>query len=616
VTSPHVAKDNLYVRETVSKAQLQGADKKVIQGPVTSLRQSARDLAEKESVDSNPASDGNMVLVVSGDGTVSDVLHGATSQPHASGGDAPGFSLDDLGIEGLAECVRRNARRALKSRRTHCEELQSDNGTYELIFVAQGRDRVLLVLRNVSEQKMAISRVRHLAYVDEPTGLPNREFLLAELGRVTDELRLREGRAAVICFDIDKLDLPGYAVGSHIQDAALKVLATRLTNGLRSVNYMTGDGAARYCVAARIDFRRLAVMLPGIETGSEAEAVAQRLAELLQRPIKIENKSISVTAHAGIALFPQDGIDAITLFENSLSAMEDAKSTQLGPHKFHSGTAQVQALQRQDLELELKTALHRDELEMHYLPIVCAETREIASIEALLRWPQTAIGHQSIRRVVALAEHTGLILPIGEWVFRQSCEQLKAWHEAGFSGLRMAVNLSVQEFSRPDIAAKIEEILESCSVSPYDLDCEITEHMLFRDAMKDYATCRQLKRLGVGIVVDDYGTGVCSLGHLAHSPVDAIKIDNSFVANCDREGQDRAACAAATAMAHELGMRIVAEGVETMLQAEILHAQGCDYLQGYLFCKPSPADDVQAYLAENSVTQGEVSGILSVLRRP
>ena len=535
---------------------------------------------------------GNMVLVVSRDGSICDVLEGAEGSSAGLANNPAEASVESLGLHGLTERVRHNTKRALRSRQVLREDFQCNQKHFELTFIAQGRDRVLLIIRNVSEQKNAISRVRHLAYMDEPTGLPNREFLLAELGRITDELRLKGRRGAVLCFDIDKLDLSGYASGTKNQDAVLQVLAARLTNGLRSVNDTAPEDPQRYSIAARTDFRQFAVILPAMDSGSDAAAVAERLADSLQQPIRIENKDIKVSARAGIALFPQDGTDAMTLFENSIAAMTDAKSRQTGLHKFHSGTVNVRALQRQDMELELKSALHREELDLHYLPIVAAHSREVVTTEALLRWPQTTLGEQSIQSVVSLAEHTGMIVPIGEWVMHRGCEQLRAWHESGYTELRLAVNLSVQEFSRPDLAQRIAEILELCSIEPQFLDCEITEHMLFRDAMKNYATCRQLKELGTGILLDDYGTGVCSLANLAHSPIDAIKIDNSFVANSATDTDDEAACAAATAMAHELGMSVIAEGVETHEQAEMLQTQGCDFLQGFLFCKPSPANQI------------------------
>jgi EAL domain-containing protein (putative c-di-GMP-specific phosphodiesterase class I) len=360
----------------------------------------------------------------------------------------------------------------------------------------------------------------------------------------------------------------------------------------------------RYSIAARTDFRQFGVVLPDINEGADAAAVTKRLVESLQKPIRINERDINVTACAGISLFPQDGSDAETLFANAMTAMDDARRHRPEPYKFHSGTLKMRALERKDLELELRSALDREEFDLNYLPIVDANTQEPITVEALLRWPTALFGSKSIRRVITLAEHTGLIVPIGDWVMRQSCKQLRDWHALGHTDLRLAVNLSVQEFSRPNLVQRIRSILEDCAIDPASLDLEITEHMLFRDAMKGFDVCLALKGLGVGIILDDYGTGACSLAHLSRSPVDAVKIDNGFVAEAITSESERSACAAITAMAHQLGLRAIAEGVETEEQAQMLRDQGCDLLQGFLFCKPSAADEFAEYLDRFESSRG------------
>jgi len=442
-----------------------------------------------------------------------------------------------------------------------------------------------------------MSEMRQLAYVDPVTGLPNQEYLLKELDRIVVGLQLKGGRAAVICIDVDKTDFENIAPGRTKQDAVFKELATRLIGGLRGVNRPDTADEERYSIAARVDFRQFDIVLPIIEDGCDAEAVTSRLSESLGQPIEIGTSTVRATVTAGIALFPQDGTDAMTLLENAHAAMEDAKSSQTMRPRFHSGTVGVRALKRQDLELELQAALVRDEFHLKYLPIVEADTRNVRTAEALLRWPQEVFGSKPIQQVISLAEHTGLIVPIGEWVLRHSCEQLHAWHASGYSELRLAVNLSAQEFSRADLASRVAEILSASSIDPQYVDFEITEHILFRDALKDFAICRDLKELGVGVVVDDYGTGACSLTHLTSSPVDTVKIDGGFVARSETNPSDRAACAAATAMAHELGLNVVAESVETEEQAKFMQELSCDFLQGFLFCRPSLGGEFSKYLA-------------------
>lgn len=541
---------------------------------------------------------GDTVLVISRDGTICNFLRKPDTISESSALELSGSPIERLWPTELAEIVLNYAKRALRSRQVHSTEFgdSSDGRHYEFIFVALGQDRAQVIVRDISVQKAAFSEMQHLAYVDEVTGLPNREYLLKELSRIADGLRIKEGRAAVIRFDIDQFDLAESASGKNNQDEVLKELSMRLMRGLRGVNQPDTHDEERYSIVARVDYRQFAVVLPVIEDGTDAAAVAARLSESMQRPVETGTREVTVCVSTGIALFPQDGADAKTLFENAGVATADAKNSQTIRQKFHSGTVKVRALERYDLELELRSALDCEEFELHYLPIVQADTHEVITAEALLRWPQTVLGARSTQKLVSLAEHTGLIVPIGEWVLRRSCMQLHAWHEAGHPELRLAVNVSVQEISRADLVHRVAAILDECSIDPSFIDFEITEHILFRDAMKEFATCKELKKLGVRVVVDDYGTGVCSLGHLSRSPIDAVKIDGSFVARSEKDPDDRATCAAAIAMAHALSLKVVAECVETSEQAALMQELGCDFLQGFLFLKPAPASEFSDYL--------------------
>lgn len=548
---------------------------------------------------------GESVLVLSSDGTIITVHNPPEGAPCDQATELTGHPVESLWSGKAATLLRTYIRRTLRGRQVHSAEFEDiGNGQhFEFIFVAQGPDRVLVIVRNISDRKSAISDMQQLAYVDAVTGLPNQEYLLKELNRIAVGLRLKGGRAAVICIDIDKTDFENIAPGKTKQDAVLKELATRLIGGLRGVNQPDTPDEERYSIAVRVDFRQFVVVLPIIEDGSDAEAVTSRLSGSLGQPIEIGTSNVRVTVNAGIALFPQDGTDAMTLIENAHAAMDDAKNSQTMQPRFHSGTIRARALKRQDMELELQAALDREEFHLKYLPIVEAGTRKVKTAEALLRWPQEVFGSRPIQQVISLAEHTGLIVPIGEWVLRHSCEQLHAWHASGHSELRLAVNLSAQEFSRADLASRVAEILSASSIEPRHVDFEITEHILFRDALRDFAMCRDLKELGVGVVVDDYGTGACSLAHLTSSPVDTVKIDGGFVAHSETNPSDRAACAAATAMAHELSLKVVAESVETEEQAMFMQELGCDFLQGFLFSRPSLANEFTEYLARVCMTE-------------
>jgi EAL domain-containing protein (putative c-di-GMP-specific phosphodiesterase class I)/GGDEF domain-containing protein len=540
-----------------------------------------------------------LMLVASPDGTVSGVLPG--EGPSAGGLDADSVpsSLTALWpadvCAGIGECVRR----CLRSRCLQSMELTivEPADRLKLIFVPHGRDSALIVVLDVGEPANAYSRMLDLAYVDRATTLPTREYLLEEIARFTHVGQLKELRAAVICLSIEQSEGHANAFSGHSQDHVLKELAGRLVLSLRGVNDRSEPDSERYSVAARIDYRQYGVLLPSIRTGADAESVTVRLIEALQQPVTLGNRQVAVTVRAGLALFPQDGTDAESLFENALAAMEDARSSQTDSYKFHSGTSKLRALQRNELELELKAALDREQFSLDYLPIANAKTGGVVGVEALLRWPQAVFGTQRTQKVVALAEHTGLIVPIGEWVMTRSIADLKQWHEAGHTGLRLAINLSMQQLLRPDLPQRLAAILAAQGVDPGCLDVEVTEYMLFRDALAGHPAARALRDLGVGVVVDDFGTGACSIAHLSRSPATGVKIDNSFVANLAKQDADRAACAAMIALAHELGRAVSAEGVETPAQADVLRDQGCDFLQGFLILRPSPAPQIAAFLA-------------------
>ena len=559
-------------------------------------------------VDAGSVSAGNLVLVVSAKGQITSVPNNPNGALDES--IAAGSSIDKLWSPDTVAWVRDNLKRTLRSRQVHTAEFDAaaDGKHFEFIFVATGRDSVLLVARDISERVSKSSKMQHLAYVDSVTGLPNREHLHKELTGLLETLRLREGRAAIICFDIDQVDLHGRVSSASRPDAIMKQVGARLRHGLRCVNDPEPVDLERYSVAARIDYRQFGVILPEISGGEDAIAVTKRLTESMQQPIDVGDGQVRVTVRAGIALFPQDGTDTDTLFGNAMTAMDDARRNQTDPCKLHTGTVRMRAIERKDLEIELRTALDRDEFDLNYLPAVDARSNDVVSTEALLRWPKALFGSKSIQRVVTLAEHTGLIVPIGEWVMRRSCEQLRRWHDSGHEGMRLAINISVQEFSRKDLPDKLGRALDIHSVAPEFVDLEITEHMLFRDAMKAFQGCNALKDLGVGIVLDDYGTGACSVGHLSRSPVDAVKIDNGFVGHAIERSSDRDACAAIIAMAHELGMRVIAEGVETEAQADLLRDQGCDMLQGYYFCKPLPALEFGEFLRDSGSDGGSGHG--------
>ncbi len=540
----------------------------------------------------------SVVLTVTPAGAVASLVEADDELRAAFEAKRDAFSIDDVWPEPMTAQIRALLQRAVRSRRSCSEEIDnpSDGVAYECIAVPQGPERGLIIMRDVSDQKAALSRVNRLAYTDEATGLPNREFLFRELTQITEMQRLKEGRAAMICLHVGQFDENGYSLNSAQQDEVLHELAVRLTAHVRGSNDEDESDYERYSVVARMDYRQFGIVLPSIESGEDAETVVERLVHELRQPVTLSNRTVTVRACGGVALFPQDGTDAASLFENAAMAMHDARNDRAASFKFHSGTVRLRTLQRQDLETELRAALDREEYALNYLPIFDATSKRPIVLEALLRWPDTVLGTQPTRKVVRVAERTGLIIPIGLWVIRRACEQLAAWQQAGHPEMRVAINLSAQQLGSDELVANIERIVSETGIRPDAIDVEIKEHMLFREVLKDYRTCRDLKALGTRLVVDDYGIGACSLAHLSQSPVDAIKIDNSLVSNLENSEADVAACRAAAAMARALGLDVIAEGVETEVQAEILRDAGCSYLQGFLYGRPMTEEAVPDFL--------------------
>ena len=547
-------------------------------------------LTPREPVDASadgPAED-SLVLIIDARGRIRSTVAARAAQESRLPDVQPGTQIDDYWSADIVALIQQNSRRAIRSRqvrtlRTHIDELDCD---FEFMFVAQGRDSVLLVVRDMTSTRQRISRLQQLAFEDPVTKLPNKEWLLFEMTRLLDQQSLHGGRSALILLELGEIELLELTSAGVHRDAILRELAARLRHGLRGANLCAERDEERYSAVARVENHCFGVFLPSIETGEDVANVSERLVQQLEMPVTIDDKSCAVKIAAGIALHPQDGKLAEELFSGASTALQDASNSMTHKQRFHSGTVRMRALERQDVEAALRSALENEDFALHYQPILECESRRIVAAEALLRWPQPLFGSKPISEVVRVAEYTGLILPIGEWVFRTACEQVAAWHRQGHNELRVSVNVSAQEFARAELADRTRRILDETGVSPEFVTLEITERLLFRDSVKDYPTCRALKELGVGISVDDYGTGVCSFDHLSRSPVDSVKIHPDFIARSSNGTPHQAACAAVTAMAHALDLRVVGEGVETEEQAEMLSLMGCDFFQGFLFSRP------------------------------
>jgi diguanylate cyclase (GGDEF)-like protein/PAS domain S-box-containing protein len=429
----------------------------------------------------------------------------------------------------------------------------------------------------VGERKMAEQRAKHLADHDALTGLPNRRLLEDRLTQALALSYRNRKQTAVMFIDLDRFKTINDSLGHAVGDLLLREVAMRLVNQLR-----IGD------TICRIGGDEFVVVLPEIKRASDAAQVAQKVIEELSRPIAADERELSVTPSIGIAVFPDDGRDAETLIRNSDAAMYHAKEMGRANYQFFTAEMNQAASRRLALESDLRRALGKDELRVYYQPVVNARTGHVSGHEALVRWHHPERGVVAPAEFIQLAEETGMILKLGEWVLREACRW--ATFIGVERGLRMAVNLSARQFNDPRLVQMVAAALKETGLPARLLELEITETTAMQHTDVTLATLRRLKQLGVSVVIDDFGTGYSSLSYLKRFPVDKLKVDRSFTAEVPGDEDQCAIVSAIVALAHALDIQVVGEGVETEEQREFLRGCDCDYLQGYLIGRPVDAD--------------------------
>jgi diguanylate cyclase (GGDEF)-like protein len=448
----------------------------------------------------------------------------------------------------------------------------------------------VLVRRSLEENRV-------LAYYDGLTGLPNRRMYEDRLEQVLIHAR-RQGKLAATCF----LDLGGFkrindTLGHSSGDRLLCRVAERLVGSVRlsdSVGRTRSNGAQP--AVSRLGGDEFTFLLSGIADAQDAGRAARRILYSLREPFRIDHHEVFVTASIGIAVFPIDGEEAETLRKNADTALYWAKDRGRNNYQFYSAFMNEAAERKLELEGRLRRALKSDGLTLWYQPVRDAISGDMVGAEALLRWVDPEIGPVSPSEFVPIAEDTGLIVEIGEWVLRTACAQAQAWQDEGLRAIRMGVNVSGHQLRQPSFLESVTRTLRETGISPGCLEMEITESTIMQDDSVTVATCRQLDEMGVGLVLDDFGTGYSSLSYLRRFPICRLKIDRSFVSELPACREDAALTTGIVAMAHSLGLKVVAEGVETVEQADFLRQARCDDLQGYLFSAAVPAEEIARFL--------------------
>ncbi len=444
------------------------------------------------------------------------------------------------------------------------------------------------IILDISERRRTEERLNYLAYHDSLTGLPNRARLLERLIQSLAEADRHERLVAVLFLDLDRFKNINDTLGHEAGDRLLGAVASRLVEAVRP-----GD------TVARPSGDEFTVVLANVAHVDDVARVAHKICERFREPFRLADRELFVTVSIGIALYPFDDREPEALLRNADAAMYHAKESGRNTFQFYTA-ALNQRMQRQfALETDLRQALERGEFLLHYQPQVDLMSGAVTGVEALIRWRR---GNEMVPPLefIPLAEDTGLIIPIGEWVMHTACAQLKAWQDAGLPPIKMSVNLSARQFREQALLLQtVRQALAGTGVAASQLVLEITESVLMHDAEATQQTLQQLDAMGVGLSLDDFGTGYSSLGYLKRFPIGSLKIDKSFIQDITTDPDDAAIAQAVIRLAHSLGIKVVAEGVETEEQLAFLRRRGCDAIQGYYFSKPLPAGDLARLLYEN-----------------
>ncbi|HJV54078.1 MAG TPA: EAL domain-containing protein [Noviherbaspirillum sp.] len=444
------------------------------------------------------------------------------------------------------------------------------------------------VTEDISERKQNEQTIRHLAFHDPLTGLPNRRLFNDRLQQAIVALQRRGNAFALMLLDLDRFKTVNDTLGHDIGDALLKAVAARLSACVRQ-----GD------TLARMGGDEFALLSFDVGQPEDTAHIAGKLVDAFREPFHLYGHELYMTASVGVTLYPADATDGDALIRNADIALYRAKDCGRNNFQFFTEDMNVAIMQRLQLENSMRWAIERGEFQLYFQPQVDIVSGRIRGTEALIRWSHPELGMVSPAKFIPLAEETGMIAQIGEWVLRTACAQAKAWQRAG-APMRVAVNLSARQFLQGDLADTIEGVLREQQLPPSLLEVELTEGVLMEDTSQTAAILDRLHRMGVQISIDDFGTGYSSLSYLKRLPIHVLKIDQSFVRDIHTDPDDRAIVTAVIALAHSMKLEVVAEGVETREQLSFLREYGCDVMQGYLFSKPVPGDAVLAMLTADA----------------
>jgi len=439
---------------------------------------------------------------------------------------------------------------------------------------------------DITERKSSEERIHYLAHHDVLTGLPNRFTLGARLDQALVDARRHQWEVAVLFVDLDRFKIINDTLGHHIGDRLLIEVARRFSAVVRESD-----------IVARLGGDEFVIVLPDLAGHTDAATVAGKIIASLAVPVRIDDHELHTSPSIGISLFPVDGSDSDTILRNADTAMYHAKSLGRNNFQFYAEEMNRSTRERLDIERRLRQALARNECELHYQPQFDTRAHRIAGVEALLRWNAGTGIPLGPDRFIPIAEESGLIVTLGEWVLQTACRQMKQWIDAGLPPLRVAVNVSPRQLHRQNFPEQVAAALAESGLPAHLLELEITESAVMEEPEEARAILVRLKEMGITLAIDDFGTGYSSLAYLKRFPIDHLKIDRSFVTDIEHDANDAAIVVSIIALARSLGLKTIAEGVESDAQLALLREHGCDELQGYLFSRPLPAAAARDYLA-------------------
>jgi diguanylate cyclase (GGDEF)-like protein len=462
---------------------------------------------------------------------------------------------------------------------------------FETRIVPYDRGRLLLVLRDVTDRHRAANRIRELAFFDPLTQLPNRQYLLQLLEEARREAATTGERFAVVRINLDQFKRINDSIGHGAGDALLQAVASRLGTFLK----LERDGAVTMPLA-RLTGDEFAVAIRHLQSDADVQRAITNILAAFDSPFLIRHRDFFVTCTIGIAIYPDHGNFADELLRTAGLALHEAKTTGGNRGAIYNEHMRARSVARLELETELRRALESNELFLVYQPQIELASGRIASVEALVRWRHPTRGIVPPDEFISIAEESGLIVPLSDLVMRQALRQISEWWKLGCRDLRVAVNVSGAQFEAPGFPDWVFAHLDEAGLPGACLELEITESLLMADDEAAARAVRAVRELGVHVAIDDFGTGYSSLAYLKHFPIESLKIDRSFVADLGRDSNDAAICAAIIAMGRQLGLKIVAEGVETREQLEFLTTHGCTLAQGFFIARPVEAPGMEALL--------------------